>query len=362
LIVGLGLILHGAAQAADLSVCIDKSSASAARDERVADAVAHREGVTLAVTRFDGNGGDDGVSVKQFKKLVSTRCRLVLGFPVDATDGSAPPGLMVTKPYGQSGFVLVVAAGSPARKLADLPAGTAVAVTYEAPPNLYFADHKNVSPDIQETDAETLKAVVSGADKAAMVWEPTVSSFLASTPGAAKLAVYPLEEPHARFNLVALYAPEAAADASRFQTAVADLAASGELGKTLGEGSGGGGGGTAAATDALPALYTAAQAEAGHAKYIATCQICHGNKLQGRVGPALKGPNFASAKAAFTVSDVFTIVSQNMPASQPGTLPHNDYVDIMAFLLQQNGYPAGQSALAFDTASASKVALRYHGE
>jgi mono/diheme cytochrome c family protein len=325
--------------------------------------VAHREGVSLAISRFDGEGGDDGVTVKQFKKLVSTRCRLVLGFPVDATDGAPPPGLMVTKPYGQTGFVLVVPAGSPARRLADLPAGTGVAVTYEAPPNLYFADHKNVSADIQETDAETLKAVVSGADKAAMVWEPTVDAFLASTPGAARLAVYPLAEPHARYNLVALYAPDAADDASRFEAAIAGLGASGELVKSLGEGSGGGGGGTSVqADDALPALYTAAQAEAGHAKYVGNCQICHGNKLQGRVGPALKGPNFASAKAAFTVSDVFTIVSQNMPASQPGTLPHDDYVEIMAYLLQQNGYPAGQSELKFDTASASKVALRYHGE
>ncbi len=360
--IGFGLILNGAAQAADLSVCIDKSSASAARDERVAEAVAHREGVGLAVERFDGIGGDDGVSVKAFKKLVSTRCRLLLGFPLDATDGAAPPGLMVTKPYGQTGFVLVVPAGSAARSLADLPAGTEVAVTYEAPPNLYFADHKNVSADIQEDDRQTLQAVVSGADKAAMVWEPTVSGFVASTPGAPKLGVYPLAEPHARYNLVALYTPEAAADALRFQTAVADLAASGQLGTTLGEGSGGGGGGTAAAADALPALYTAAQAAAGHAKYIADCQICHGNKLQGRVGPALTGPNFASEKSAFTVSDVFAIVSQNMPASQPGTLPHDDYVAIMAFLLQQNGYPAGQSPLAFDSARASKVALRYHGE
>ena len=51
-----------------------------------------------------------------------------------------------------------------------------------------------------------------------------------------------------------------------------------------------------------------------------------------------------------------------MPATQPGTLPHDDYVEIMAFLLQQNGYPAGKTELTFDGASASEVPMIYHGK
>jgi hypothetical protein len=50
-----------------------------------------------------------------------------------------------------------------------------------------------------------------------------------------------------------------------------------------------------------------------------------------------------------------------MPATQPGSLEHDDYVQIMAFLLQQNGYPAGSRALAFDSAQNSSVPLLYHG-
>jgi mono/diheme cytochrome c family protein len=202
-----------------------------------------------------------------------------------------------------------------------------------------------------------------------MAWGPTVEHYLAMTPGAPRLKIYPLGEPHALFNVVALYGPDGAADAARFQTDVAALQAASPAAQTIaaaGVESGGAATATAApsapdAGAALPALYTAAQAQAGAAKFIGNCQICHGNKLQGRVGPALKGPNFASEKSAFSVGDVFTIVSQNMPASQPGTLPHDDYVDIMAFLLQQNGYPAGPTALTFDNATASKVPLRFHG-
>jgi len=116
-----------------------------------------------------------------------------------------------------------------------------------------------------------------------------------------------------------------------------------------------------ARADTPPALYTSDQAKAGAQKFTDNCEQCHGTHLEGRAGPALKGPNFASPKSAFTVSDIFTIVSQNMPASQPGSLQPNDYVQVMAFLLQQNGYPAGTSTLTFDGAGASKVPLLYHG-
>ncbi len=118
----------------------------------------------------------------------------------------------------------------------------------------------------------------------------------------------------------------------------------------------------AARADAPPAVFTADQAKAGAQKFSDNCEQCHGAQLEGRAGPALKGPNFASAKAAFTIGDIFTIVSQNMPASQPGTLPPDDYVQVMAFLLQQNGYPAGSKPLTFDEAAASKVPLVYRGK
>lgn len=51
-----------------------------------------------------------------------------------------------------------------------------------------------------------------------------------------------------------------------------------------------------------------------------------------------------------------------MPATQPGSLPKDDYVEIMAFLLQENGYPAGSTALTFDQAKQSKVDFIYRGQ
>jgi cytochrome c len=120
--------------------------------------------------------------------------------------------------------------------------------------------------------------------------------------------------------------------------------------------------GGAAGAAALPALYTDAQAKAGAAKYSDSCEQCHGAKLEGRAGPALVGPNFASVKAGFKVKDIFGFINENMPATQPGSLPRQDYVEIMAFLLQQNGYPAGTAKLTWGSAGTSDVPLLYQGK
>jgi mono/diheme cytochrome c family protein len=112
---------------------------------------------------------------------------------------------------------------------------------------------------------------------------------------------------------------------------------------------------------AVPALYTAAQAHTGHATYEQKCAMCHGKHEQGMVGPALKGPIFASKKANYKVEDIYLFMSVNMPAYAPGSLTPKQYVDIMAFLLRQNGFPAGQSALTSKLASSSTVPLLYHG-
>ena len=112
---------------------------------------------------------------------------------------------------------------------------------------------------------------------------------------------------------------------------------------------------------AVPALYTAAQARAGHRAYEHHCAACHGKQEQGLVGPALSGPIFASPKANYKVRDIYLFLSVNMPAYAPGSLTPKQYVDIMAFLLQQNGFPAGRTVLTHSMASTSAVPLLYHG-
>ena len=323
-----------------MRICVDSASPTVARDRAMADRVAKQAGLTLTVTPFNGSG-EDGISAKEFRALLTSSCDLIMGYPVDTTGPALPPGLLATKPYAQTGFVLVTAPGETARSLSDLPNGTEVAVTYETAPNLYFPDHGNVLPDVHTSNAETMQAVAEGKVKAAMIWQPTVDEY-ESHPGAAKLGVYPLAEPHARYDVVALYLPTAAHQADSFNATKISVS-------------------VPAAGTGLPTMFTDTQAKIGYAKFLGNCAQCHGTHLEGRSGPSLKGPNWANAKADYTVGEVFTVVSQQMPATNPGSLDHADYEQIMAFLLQQNGYPAGSTPLQFDKASASKVPLLYHG-
>ncbi|MCW8809232.1 MAG: transporter substrate-binding domain-containing protein [Rhodanobacter sp.] len=385
------LLYGGTAAAAELSVCIDKSSPTAAVDAGLAHAVAAHQGSTLHVHEFDGSGGDEGFGLKDFNKLAKDSCSLVLGFPIDADEHAVPPGLKATRPYGHTGYVLVTARGSKAVTLDQLPEHSVVAVTYQTTPNLYFAGHPNLQADVHLTNDAAFEALEKHQASAAMLWQPTVVHYLAEHHEAGRFSYHALLQPHASFNLVALYDSDHAASAMGFQQTIAAMSSSGELARLLAPYArpgavmplhrntsamlrlahrshrnvhGGAGGKPRHAHSAkhagLPALFTVAQADSGKQKFAEDCARCHGPAMEGRAGPALKGPNFASAKSDFHVGDIFTILAHNMPASDPGSLTHLDYVDVMAFLLQQNGYPAGKKALLYDEAMRSKVPLVYH--
>lgn len=379
----------GAAQAA-VSVCVDSSSPTVAMDKAIATAVAQQQKTTLAVHAFDGNGDDEGFDLKAFNAMASKDCQLVLGFPVDASASGLPEGLKATGAYGRTGFVLVTPVSSQAHSLASLPEGSQVAVTYQTTPNLYFVDYPKLQADIHLTNDDAIAALEQRKVGAAMLWRPSVVGYLAQHQEEKQFDYAELDEPHARWNLVALYDPSNAAAAQAFEASIKVLQANGTLAKLLDPyavvADGAAGKGQANATTlsmlrrgaqlasnaadapkadpagaAIGKLYTSAQAERGKADYADNCALCHGDTLAGRAGPALKGKHFANPAANFHVGDIFTIVSQNMPATQPASLEPKVYADIMAFLLQENGFPAGDKELTFDDAKASKEPLVYHG-
>lgn len=371
-------LFGGGIQAADLTLCVDRSSPMARTDVAVAQAVASQEHSRAKIHFFDGSGDDEGFDLKEFNALAKASCDLVLGFPVDADAPGLPEGLKATVPYGHTGFVLVLPTASHATSLDNLTRGTRVAVTYQTTPNLFFAGHPEITPDVHLTDAEGLAALDKGKVGAAMLWGPAVAKHLAATRETTRFRTLELTEAHARFDLVALYDDDHIEAAHRFEKAVDALDADGRLGKLLAPMAMAGaarripdhrnalwrsprrtppGAICASGGGRPPALFTIAQADAGAAKYSDNCAQCHGPALEGRAGPALKGKHFANPAANFHVGDIFTIVSQNMPATQPASLPPDDYVEIMAFLLRENGYPAGNTKLTFDEAKQSTVPL-----
>src|SRR5437868_15080317 len=104
----------------------------------------------------------------------------------------------------------------------------------------------------------------------------------------------------------------------------------------------------AGAQPAKPALYTADQATAGAAIYAQSCGACHGAQLEGVAAPALKGDVFGQMATAqgLTAQALLDVVANTMPQSDPGSLKPDEYAAVTAYILQQNGYPAGTTALA----------------
>jgi mono/diheme cytochrome c family protein len=106
--------------------------------------------------------------------------------------------------------------------------------------------------------------------------------------------------------------------------------------------------------------FSEAQALTGSHLFAAKCATCHGAHLEGGAGPALAGAALTTlAKAtSLTVGDAFTFISKQMPLNEPGSLTHAQYVAIMAYILQYNGYAAGPKPLTYDGAANATAKLR----
>lgn len=96
----------------------------------------------------------------------------------------------------------------------------------------------------------------------------------------------------------------------------------------------------------LEKVYTEAQAERGAALYEAKCAGCHeGDEPD---APPPTGAVFIERWREAPLGFLFNFVRTNMPGDEPGTLPESDYTDVIAYLLQESGYPAGTDNLTAD--------------
>jgi mono/diheme cytochrome c family protein len=92
-------------------------------------------------------------------------------------------------------------------------------------------------------------------------------------------------------------------------------------------------------------VYTEAQAIRGSASYDAVCSGCHRADLGGADGPALRQDRFARTFAERDLKTLYTKISSTMPRAAPGSLGDNVYLDIIAHILRENGFPAGTQEL-----------------
>jgi mono/diheme cytochrome c family protein len=96
-------------------------------------------------------------------------------------------------------------------------------------------------------------------------------------------------------------------------------------------------------------VYTDAQADRGAAVYDGTCSGCHRADLAGGPnGPPLKEQRFAREFAGRDLKTLFTKIATTMPRNAAASLADNVYLDIVAHLLKENGFPAGPQELTHD--------------
>lgn len=96
--------------------------------------------------------------------------------------------------------------------------------------------------------------------------------------------------------------------------------------------------------------YTDEQANRGKQLYSDTCASCHGPELTGgEMAPPLVGGDFAADWDGLTLGDLFDRIRISMPQNAPGSLSGAQNADILAFVLQANKFPSGQTELAKDS-------------
>lgn len=83
-------------------------------------------------------------------------------------------------------------------------------------------------------------------------------------------------------------------------------------------------------------VFTEAQVESGKGVYDSTCSACHRMNEYRSVLRAFQGNS---------VMVLWDLIVASMPADNPGSLADDEYTDIIAFILADQGFPTGDTPL-----------------
>ena len=111
-------------------------------------------------------------------------------------------------------------------------------------------------------------------------------------------------------------------------------------------------------------VYVAEQAERGRTGYAVFCAHCHADDLSGdntgdAGAPPLRWDGFKDGSTALAL---FTKIQEAMPLDARGALASEQYLDILAYIFQENGFPAGEGELTDDDAVLAGIRIVRRGE
>jgi mono/diheme cytochrome c family protein len=112
------------------------------------------------------------------------------------------------------------------------------------------------------------------------------------------------------------------------------------------------------ATSVWDGVYTDAQARRGEPQYAAECAECHGDDLAGLdTAPALVGDEFLWNWHGLALGDLFDRLRISMPQAAPNSVSRSDKADILAYMLEANGFPPGETELVARASELAGVSL-----
>jgi mono/diheme cytochrome c family protein len=101
--------------------------------------------------------------------------------------------------------------------------------------------------------------------------------------------------------------------------------------------------------------YTAAQAAKGETAFRYSCANCHAMTQ-------FSGPSFLGAWEGGNAFELFQLISEQMPFDNPGSLPREQYLEVLAYLFKLNGFPAGSRPLPGEPQELKRIRIHAKAE
>ena len=106
-------------------------------------------------------------------------------------------------------------------------------------------------------------------------------------------------------------------------------------------------------------VYSPEQLTRGKKAFNSQCARCHGeNLLGGEEAPMLVEADFLNKWKGKSVGSLIDQTRKTMPSDGPGKLTRQQCIDITAYLLSANGFPAGKSDLPTDPDSLNLILIQ----
>jgi mono/diheme cytochrome c family protein len=109
-------------------------------------------------------------------------------------------------------------------------------------------------------------------------------------------------------------------------------------------------------------VYSEAQAARGRDVFNASCLRCHAADLSGTTAPALKGDRFQTTFGNEPIDRLFLKIRDTMPPSFGTVLDDQVKLDVVTYILQTNGYPAGSGELKLASEDLATAQILKKGE